>query len=86
MYNALDESQRATFEADANALENTTIIGKDRTKMNGLDAIKSVNFINGETPKSNLLPHFPLKFLLDLIEVRNRFYRPAVLGLVFAIL
>lgn len=37
-------------------LENTTIIGKDGTKMNGLDAIKSVNFINGETPVSEKNP------------------------------
>lgn len=52
MYNALDQSQRATFEAVANALENTTIVGKDGTKMNGLDTIQSVNFINGEKSAS----------------------------------
>ncbi len=51
MYNALSESQRATFEAVANALENTTIIGADGTEMNALDTIQSVDVIAGEIPR-----------------------------------
>ena len=47
-YNSLESSQKSTFESITNALENTTIIGKDGTKTNGLDAIERVDVILGE--------------------------------------
>ncbi|QQS33238.1 MAG: RHS repeat-associated core domain-containing protein [Acidobacteriota bacterium] len=53
MYDALGEDQRAAFESVANALENTTLIGKDGSKTNGLDLIKSISFILGEKPSNN---------------------------------
>jgi RHS repeat-associated protein len=76
MYDALDTSQRGTFEANANALENTTIIGKDGTKMNGLDIIKSINFIRGETPASKDNPQ-RFRLLVELQDGASDFIKTA---------
>ncbi|MFY9225086.1 MAG: hypothetical protein WAQ98_20600 [Blastocatellia bacterium] len=51
-YNDLQPSQKSTFESVTNALENTTIIGKNGSKTNGLDTIESVDVILGEKPGS----------------------------------
>ncbi|KAF0248219.1 MAG: Uncharacterized protein FD167_2377 [bacterium] len=48
VYNSLEPSQKSTFESITNALENTTIIGKDGTKTNALDTIERVDVILGE--------------------------------------
>lgn len=51
-YNDLQPSQKSTFESVTNALENTTIIGKNGSKTNALDTIESVDVILGEKPGS----------------------------------
>lgn len=47
-YNKLEPSQKSAFESITNALENTSIIGKDGSKTNALDTIESVDLILGE--------------------------------------
>lgn len=51
-YNDLQPSQKSTFESVTNALENTTIIGKNGSKTNALDTIENVDVILGEKPGS----------------------------------
>ncbi len=79
IYNALSESQRSTYEGVTNALENTTIIGADGTKMNALDTIQRVNVIAGEIEGMGGADQFRLFVTLkegakEFIEGAKNFY------------